>query len=96
MRSIDYGGCPPTPYEMWYWVTRIVCILQTIVPLAAAKQLGVLEERLRVAREKLIPKNPMAFNIRSYDDEKAVRDYEEQISAFMATPPVPDNPLKRD
>ena len=69
-------------YEL-YWVHRLVWILQTVIPLAAAAQLGVLEERLRVAREKLVPRNPGAFNIRSYDDEKAVKDLEERIRSYL-------------
>lgn len=82
-----------TSYEIFHWTARVVWILQVVIPLAAAKQLGVLEERLRVARERLRPNK--GFWIANYDDVKAVENYEELIRSYLATPPVPDAPLSR-
>jgi hypothetical protein len=73
---VDY---PPTAYEMMHWTGQLVRILQIVIPLAAAAQLGRLEYRLELARAKLVPKNHMAFNLVSYDDKKEVEYLEALI-----------------
>jgi len=85
VNRFGFADYPASPYEKMYWTGQLVRILQVVVPLAAAKQLGVLEERLRLAREKVKPSMPGSFYVTSYDDKKSVEDYEAALAWYLDT-----------